>query len=87
MTDSDTTEMRAAPDDKLRTPAPGRPACEAKERHDEDDWTFHLMRGHGFTREQGWSHPTLAAEAGRIGTGCTEHGFKDCAKCGGKGYL
>ena len=38
-------------------------ACEAKRIHTEEDWQHHPLRGHGFTKEQGWSHPDLAKEA------------------------
>jgi hypothetical protein len=35
------------------------PACLEKRRRTEADWEFHPFKGHGFTREQGWSHPDL----------------------------
>jgi hypothetical protein len=39
------------------------PACDAKRLHSEEEWKNHPLRGHGYTKEQGWSHPALKAEA------------------------
>lgn len=33
------------------------PACTAQRVHTEQEWTNHPTRGHGYTREQGWTHP------------------------------
>jgi hypothetical protein len=33
------------------------PACISQRWHTEAEWLNHPMRGHGFTREQGWTHP------------------------------
>jgi hypothetical protein len=35
-------------------------ACTEKRLHSEEEWENHPHRGHGFTREQGWSLPELA---------------------------
>lgn len=48
----------------LRTPNPNCPACQKSRLHsDEERKTFHPLAGHGYTRETGWSHPQLKAEA------------------------
>jgi hypothetical protein len=40
------------------------PACAAQRLHSQLEWnTHHPYRGHGYTREQGWTHPDLKAEA------------------------
>ena len=40
------------------------PACAGQRLHSEPEWkTHHPHRGHGYTRESGWSHPELKAEA------------------------
>jgi hypothetical protein len=41
------------------------PACIGRRVHTEEEWRNHPYRGHGMTRETGWSHPELAAEAQR----------------------
>ena len=39
-------------------------ACMARRCHtDEENRAHHPFSGHGYTKEQGWSHPQLAAEA------------------------
>lgn len=46
--------------DALPVESPQCPACIAKRLHSESEWeAFHPMRGHGYTREQGWTHPAL----------------------------
>jgi len=39
------------------------PACAAQRVHTELEWKEHQYRGHGYTREQGWTHLDLKAEA------------------------
>jgi hypothetical protein len=40
------------------------PACKLKRRHSDQEWEeFHPLAGHGYVKEQGWSHPDLKAEA------------------------
>lgn len=40
------------------------PACAAGTYHTQKEFkTFHPLAGHGFTREQGWTHPNLEAAA------------------------
>ena len=36
------------------------PACITKRRHEPSDWVEHPYAGHGFVKEQGWSHPDLS---------------------------
>lgn len=50
------------PPDKLifRDGNPECPACQDNRQHTEEDWAaHHPFRGHGFTKEWGWSHPDL----------------------------
>jgi hypothetical protein len=35
-------------------------ACDVKRLHTPEDWKNHPFAGHGFTREQGWTHPDLS---------------------------
>lgn len=38
------------------------PACDSNRLHTEQEWKeHHPLAGHGYTREQGWTHPDLAA--------------------------
>jgi hypothetical protein len=38
------------------------PACADKRVHSEGEWgRFHPFRGHGYTKETGWTHPELEA--------------------------
>jgi hypothetical protein len=37
-------------------------ACQAQRAHSPDDWKNHPFRGHGYTKEQGFTHPQLKAE-------------------------
>jgi len=38
------------------------PACAGQRLHTEPEWNeHHPYRGHGYTRESGWSHPELKA--------------------------
>jgi hypothetical protein len=37
------------------------PACIVQRFHSAEDWNNHPLAGHGYTREQGWSHPDLKA--------------------------
>jgi hypothetical protein len=46
-----------------RTPVTDCPACAEGRAHMVEDWVLHPFARHGFTREQGWSHPKLAQEA------------------------
>lgn len=39
------------------------PACLERRVHTEEEWKHHKYRTHGFTPEQGWTHPDLAKEA------------------------
>ncbi len=40
------------------------PACVAQRLHTETEWKdFHPFRGHGYTKEHGWTHPDLAKSA------------------------
>ena len=39
------------------------PACAGQRLHTEPEWNeHHPYRGHGYTRESGWSHPELKAD-------------------------
>ena len=52
--------------ERLRDPSfnPACPSCVADRRHSESDTKeFHPYAGHGFTKEQRWSHPELKKEA------------------------
>jgi hypothetical protein len=40
------------------------PACTAKRLHEPSDWALHPYAGHGFVKEQGWTHPDLTSSAG-----------------------
>lgn len=42
-------------------------ACQNKRLHTAEDWENHPLAGHGYTREQGFSHPELAAAAAATG--------------------
>lgn len=35
------------------------PACEEKRLHTPEDWSHHPYKGHGYTKEWGWTHPDL----------------------------
>lgn len=40
------------------------PACAAGTYHTQQEFKdFHPLAGHGYTREQGWSHPDLEQAA------------------------
>lgn len=45
-----------------RTPQPECCACQTKALHTEEDWLHHPLKGHGFIREHGWTHPSLEQE-------------------------
>ena len=46
--------------DILRTPNVNCPACKEHRLHTEAEWeAYHPDRGHGFTKECGWSRPDL----------------------------
>ena len=34
-------------------------ACKEKRYHTEEEWANHPNRGHGFSKEQGWTRPDL----------------------------
>jgi hypothetical protein len=38
-------------------------ACAEKRLHTPEEWKNHPYAGHGYTPEQGWTHPALKAEA------------------------
>jgi hypothetical protein len=46
----------------LRNPCfnPQCPACIVRRLHTEEEWKLHPFAGHGFTKEQGYTHPRLA---------------------------
>lgn len=53
-----TFNVKAEPvrDDKIRTPNPDCPSCQAGSLHTEEHWRkFHPDAGHGFSAGQGWS--------------------------------
>ena len=55
--------MRTDPD-IARTPAAGCEACAAFRLHTEEELAaFHPYARHGYTRETGWTHPDLEAQA------------------------
>jgi hypothetical protein len=35
-------------------------ACVARRAHTREEWKLHPFAGHGFTQEQGYTHPRLA---------------------------
>lgn len=39
------------------------PACQSDRHHTGPEWAHHPLAGHGFTKEQGWTHQTLKEEA------------------------
>lgn len=41
------------------------PACAEFRCHSPEEWLNHPLAGHGYTREQGWSHPELKPEVAR----------------------
>lgn len=41
------------------------PACESQRVHTAEEWKNHPFAGHGYVREQGWTHPDLEIEFNR----------------------
>jgi hypothetical protein len=50
-------------DDSIIQVGPGShcPACKEQRAHTDEEWKNHPFHRHGMTKEQGWSHPDLAA--------------------------
>lgn len=46
-----------------RTANPNCPACRQGRFHEGEWRVFHPYAGHGYTKEQGWTHPDLRAAA------------------------
>lgn len=46
-------------DDGARSDGPGCPACREQRPHTDKEWEHHPFHRHGYTREQGYSHPDL----------------------------
>lgn len=51
------------PIDALSPPHPDCPACQRGRHHEGDELkVWHPYAGHGYTKEQGWTHPDLGTK-------------------------